>query len=61
MEKDFYTRGCRSNGKAGYAGDMEYRTPRKRYDSYIPTGKPPPITLPNISILEPKEWEKDDG
>jgi hypothetical protein len=54
---DRWTRGCRSSGAPSRAGDMEYVTPKKRYDHYIPTGKPPPITLPKLKFLE----EKDDG
>lgn len=64
MADDRFTRGRNSSGSFSRGGgSFDYVAPKNaRYDKYYkPTPKPPPITLPKISILEPREWEKDDG
>lgn len=56
MPKLYSTRDSRGDG----IGLHDYVTPKSN-KYYKPTPPPPPITLPKISILEPREWEKDDG
>lgn len=60
-DREKYSSG-RSYRGSGAGSAMVYVAPKyKSRPAYIPTPKPPPITLPKISILEPREWEKDDG